>query len=58
MLEDARALQKIAADRVLIARNQVREIIVHEYPPKRHTAMRSKYLSQDEADPKPITMER
>ena len=47
-LEDARALQKIANDQVMIARNQVRKIILQEYPPKQHEAMRRKYLSQDE----------
>jgi uncharacterized protein YlxW (UPF0749 family) len=56
-LEDARALQKIADDQVLVARNHVRKIILEEYPPKRHAAMRAKYLRQDEADQKPFTME-
>lgn len=56
-LEDARALQKIADDQVLVARNQVRKIILAEYPPKRHAAMRTTLLGQDEADQKPFTME-
>lgn len=55
-LEDARALQKIADDQVLIARNHVRKLILEEYPPKRHAAMRSKYLQQDDPDTKPFTL--
>lgn len=55
-LEDARALQKIANDQVLIARNQVRKIILEEYPPKRHAALRLKHLKVDEADNMPFTM--
>ena len=49
-------MQKIANDQVLIARNQVRKIILEEYPPKRHAAMRLKYLKVDEADNMAITM--
>jgi hypothetical protein len=56
-LEDARALQKIADDQVLIARNHVRKIILEEYPPKRHESMRTRYLGQDAGDQKPFTME-
>jgi len=56
-LEDARALQKIADDQVLVVRNHVRKIILEEYPPKRHAAMRARYLQQDEADQKPFAME-
>jgi len=56
-LEDARALQKIADDQVLVAQNHVRKIILEEYPPKRHEAMRARYLLHDEADQKPFTME-
>jgi uncharacterized protein HemX len=46
-LEDARALLKIADDQVLVARNHVRKAIVEDYPPKRHEAMRDKYLGQE-----------
>jgi hypothetical protein len=46
--QDAEALLKIAMDRVLIARNHVRRIIVEEFPPKRHEAMRNKYLGKDD----------
>jgi len=47
-VQDAQALLKIATDQVLIARNHVRRIIVEEFPPRRHEAMRDKYLGDDE----------
>ena len=56
-LEDARALQKIADDQVLVAQNHVRKIILEEYPPKQHAAMRARYLQKDEEDQQPFTME-
>jgi hypothetical protein len=43
-LEDARALQKLADDQVLVSRNHVRTLILAEYPPKRHEALRKRYL--------------
>ena len=55
-LDDARALQKIADDQVLIARNHVRKIIFEEYPPKRHEALRRRLLPEATADNKPFTM--
>ena len=56
-LEDARALQKIAEDQLLIARNHVRKIILEEYPPQRHEALRQRFLPADEGDSKPFTMD-
>ena len=56
-LEDARALQKIADDQLLIARNHVRKIILEEYPPGRQEALRRRFLPTDEADRKPFTMD-
>lgn len=56
-LEDARALQKIADDQVLIARNHLRKLILEEYPPKRHQVMRDRYLGQETPDTKPFTLE-
>jgi hypothetical protein len=47
-VQDAEALLKIATDQVLIARNHVRRIIVEEFPPRRHEAMRKKFLGNDE----------
>ena len=54
--DDARALRKIADDQVLVARNHVRKIILEDYPPKRHAAMRSRYLQRDETENKPFRM--
>jgi len=45
-LEEARELQKIIDGQVLVARNNVRTLILEEYPPKRHEAMRKKYLAE------------
>lgn len=55
-LEDARALHKIADDQVLIAQNHVLKIILEEFPPKRHDAMRNKYLPHTVQEQKPFTM--
>ena len=45
-LEETRELQKIIDGQVLVARNNVRTLILEEYPPKRHEAMRKKYLAE------------
>lgn len=45
-LVEARELAKLIDDQLLIARNNVRLLITEEYPPKRHAAMRSKYLGE------------
>ena len=45
--EDARALLKIADDQVLVAAARLRSIIVSEYPPRRHDALRRRYLGED-----------
>ena len=55
-LEDARALHKIADDQVLIAQNLVRKIILEEFPPKRHDALRIKYLPPTIQEQKPFTL--
>jgi hypothetical protein len=44
--EDARLVRKIADDLVLVARKEVRTVIVEEYPPKRHAALRRRYLAE------------
>jgi len=54
-LEDARSLLKIAEDQVMIAENHVRKVIVEEFPPKQHAALRSKYLASPEGQGKPFT---
>jgi len=43
-VQDARMLQKIADDQVLIAIRLVRELILEEFPPNRHDVLRNKYL--------------
>jgi hypothetical protein len=45
-LLEAKELQKLIDDQLLIARNNVRLLITEEYPPNRHDAMRSKYLGE------------
>lgn len=49
-VEDARLARKIADDQLLIARNGVRTVIVEEYPPRRHDALRRRYLAEERAD--------
>lgn len=55
-LEDARALQKIAEDQILIAQNHVRQLIIDEFPPKKQSALCSKYLPELPQETKPFTM--
>ena len=55
-LQDARALAKIANDKILIAENHVRLVIHEEYPPVRQEALRQKYLPDPARDKKPLTM--
>jgi len=55
-LEDARALLKIADDQVLIARNQVRLVIVEDFPPKRHEDLRRRLLPEAAGRDTPFTM--
>ena len=56
-LQDARALAKIANDKILIAENHVRRVILEEFPPINHDAMREKYLPNAARDQKPFTFE-
>ena len=42
--EDAKSLEKIAHDRVLVTANHVRRVIVEEFPPVKHEMLRNKYL--------------
>jgi len=56
-LQDARALQKIADDQVLVARNHVRKLILEEYPPKRHEVMRERYLGHENPDTTPFKLD-
>ena len=45
-LVEAQELERLIDDQLLIARNNVRMLILEEYPPKRHEAMRSRYLGE------------
>lgn len=54
-LDDSRALEKIAQDKLLVAENHVRQVICEEYPPHRHDKMRAKYLPSETSPDKPFT---
>ncbi len=54
-LQDARALAKIANDKILVAENHVRRVIHEEYPPARQEVLRQKYLPEPERDKKPFS---
>jgi len=54
-LADAKALAKIAGDRVLIAENQLRRVILEEFPPTQHEKLRNRYLPEASRDKKPFT---
>ncbi len=54
-VQDGEALLKIASDRLLIAENHVRKIIVEEFPPKDHERMRSRYLPGEREDGRPFS---
>ena len=45
-VEDGKALLKILQDKVMVVETRVRTIIVEEFPPKRHEALRRRYLGQ------------
>jgi len=45
-LGEAREVQKLVDDQVLVVKNNVRIVIVEDYPPKRHEAMLSRYLDE------------
>jgi hypothetical protein len=54
-LQDARALQKIAEDKLLIAENHVRRVIHEEFPPVRQEKLRARYLPQVARDRRPFS---
>ncbi len=55
VLQDARALAKIANDKLMVAENHVRLIILDEYPPDQQEALRKKYLPDPARDKKPLS---
>jgi len=46
-LVEAQETWKLVEDQMLIGKNNVRMLILEEYPPKRHEAMRKSYLSEE-----------
>ncbi|MBT8098176.1 MAG: hypothetical protein KJO82_00430 [Gammaproteobacteria bacterium] len=54
-MQDARALQKIAGDQVLVADNHLRRVIYEEYPPSRHESLRMKHLPDDKPNTNPFS---
>lgn len=54
-VEDARAMTGILNDKLMVAENNVRRVILDEFPPVRHERMRDKYLPQDEKDTRPTS---
>lgn len=54
-LQDARALAKIAEDRLMVAENQVRKIIHEEFPPRKQEKLRRKCLPERMADSRPFS---
>jgi hypothetical protein len=56
-LTDARALLKIADDQVLVAANQLRKVIVEEFPPVQHETLRLRYLPDAAAGGAPFSFD-
>ena len=54
-LQDARALEKIADDKVLIAANHVRRVIHEEFPPSKQQKLRAQYLPGEEQNEGPFS---
>jgi uncharacterized protein YlxW (UPF0749 family) len=54
-LEDAKALARIAHDRMLIAENHVRRVILEEFPPAKQQRLRARYLPESAPDKRPFS---
>ena len=54
-LQDARALEKIAHDKVLVAGNHLRRVIHEEFPPAQQQKLRDRYMPDDERDKGPFS---
>jgi hypothetical protein len=54
-LQDARALQKIAEDKLLIAENHVRRVIHEEFPPVKQQKLRARFLPEAAPDRRPFS---
>ncbi|MEO1248132.1 MAG: hypothetical protein AAFX56_20845 [Pseudomonadota bacterium] len=55
--QDCRRLAEIAADQLLVAENRLRKIIVEEFPPGRHEALRQRYRLLDAPAKKPFSFD-
>lgn len=54
-VDDAKALQKILNDKVMVTENHVRRVIHDEFPPTEHDRLRRKFLPQDIEDNRPFS---
>jgi septal ring factor EnvC (AmiA/AmiB activator) len=54
-LQDARALEKIAHDRVLVAANHVHRVIHDEFPPSKQQELRDRYMPDFDPDKGPFS---
>jgi Flp pilus assembly protein TadB len=57
LLGDAERLVELRAGALKVAQNQVRMIIVEEYPPSRHDALRRRYGVPEHADARPFSFD-
>jgi len=53
-VRDTQALEKIAADKVMVTANHVRRVIHEEFPPNRHEELRLRYLPDDVQEGQPF----
>ncbi|MBT8080360.1 MAG: hypothetical protein KJO31_17400 [Gammaproteobacteria bacterium] len=56
-LADARALQKVSQDQILVAENHLRRVIYEEFPPRDQEALRHRHLPSDEPSTIPFSFE-
>lgn len=52
---DAKALARVANDKVLIAENHLRHLIVEEFPPVKQERLRARYLPESAPDKRPFS---
>lgn len=56
-LADARTLQKVSQDQILVAENHLRRVIYEEFPPRDQEALRHRHLPSDEPSTIPFSFE-
>ena len=54
-LRDAKSLAKIVGDKVLIAENHVRRVILEEFPPVKQERLRERYSLREGPDKRPFS---